>query len=204
MRVWELVVQLRAAGHAITVIDCGGGLGIPYDESAPPIPAEYGQIIRECFKDFDGTLVFEPGRLICGNAGILVSSVIYIKEGEGKTFVIADAAMNDLMRPSMYDAYHAIVPLVKDGERPLQLVDVVGPVCETGDTFAKNRKLREMRAGELLAFRSAGAYGSSMSSTYNSRPLIPEVLVKGNQWQVVRPRQTYDELLHGQTVPQWT
>lgn len=202
-RVWELVVQLRSAGHDISVIDCGGGLGIPYDESAPPVPAAYGEIVRESFKDFDGTLVFEPGRLICGNAGILVSSVIYIKEGEGKTFLIADAAMNDLVRPSMYEAYHAIVPLKKDSERPLQMYDVVGPVCETGDTFAKNRKMREMQAGELFAFRSAGAYGAAMSSTYNSRPLIPEVLVKGNQWQVVRARQTYDELLSGQVLPQW-
>ena len=202
-RVWELVQQLRAAGHDIRVIDCGGGLGIPYDESAPPVPAAYGEIVREQFKDFDGTLVFEPGRLICGNAGLLVSSVIYVKEGEGKTFLIADAAMNDLMRPSLYEAYHAIVPLKKNPDRSLCMYDVVGPVCETGDTFAKGRKLREIRAGEMFAFRSSGAYGSSMSSTYNSRPLIPEVLVKGDQWQVVRPRQSYEEMLGGQVLPQW-
>ncbi len=202
-RVRAFVLELRAAGHAIPVIDLGGGLGIPYDENTPPLPAAYGEIVRAAVGGMGATLMFEPGRVIAGNAGILVTQVIYIKEGAGKNFVIVDAAMNDLIRPSLYEAYHHIIPVVNDDTRALQAVDVVGPVCETGDTFAVSRILPELRAGELAALRSCGAYGAVMGSTYNARPLAPEVMVSGDKWEVVRSRLSYDEMMAGQIVPKW-
>jgi len=202
-RVKTLAATLKQKGHNITVLDLGGGLGIPYDNTPLPTPAEYGAVVREVFSDFEGTLVFEPGRLIAGNAGILVSEVLYIKEGEGKTFAIVDAAMNDLMRPSLYDAYHEIVPVIKNSAAKNVLYDIVGPVCETGDTFAKNRTLPTIVAGDLLAFRSAGAYGAVMSSTYNARPVTPEVMVDGSKWAIIRKRASYDDMLATQLIPEW-
>lgn len=202
-RVRTMVEELRGAGHDISVIDVGGGLGIPYDENTPPLPEAYGAIVRETLGDLGAQLVCEPGRVIAGNAGILVSRVIYVKEGDGKTFLIVDAAMNDLIRPSLYEAYHHIVPVVQDAIRPVAPVDVVGPVCETGDTFAMERELQEVRAGELIALRSCGAYGAAMGSTYNARPLAPEVMVSGDQWAVVRSRPSYEEMVAGQAVPEW-
>jgi len=201
-RVKALAASLVELGHNISVLDLGGGLGIPYDDSDLPTPGEYGQVVRDVFSDFDGTLVFEPGRLIAGNAGILVSDVIYIKEGEGKTFAIVDAAMNDLMRPSLYEAYHEIIPVQKTDRASISY-DIVGPVCETGDTFAINRALPEIKPNELVAFRSAGAYGAVMSSTYNARPVTPEVMVDGDKWAVIRKRASYDEMLATQLVPEW-
>ncbi len=201
-RVKSLAATLTAQGHIINVLDLGGGLGIPYDDSDLPTPQEYGAVVQDVFHDFDGTLIFEPGRLIAGNAGILVTETLYIKEGEGKTFAIVDAAMNDLMRPSLYDAYHEIVPVHKSEKKTISY-DIVGPVCETGDTFAVNRELPEIHSGDLLAFRSAGAYGAVMSSTYNARPVTPEVIVDGAQWAVIRPRATYKEMLATQIVPEW-
>jgi diaminopimelate decarboxylase len=150
------------------------------------------------------TLIFEPGRLIAGNAGILVSRVIYVKEALGKTYVIVDAAMNDLIRPSLYDAYHEIVPVEQQSGRIMRIADVVGPVCETGDIFAQDRPLPECRAGELLAFRSAGAYGAVMGSTYNARPLAPEVMVRGAEYRMIRHRPSYEEMLAAQSIPVWT
>ncbi|MBF9048064.1 diaminopimelate decarboxylase [Rhodobacterales bacterium LSUCC0031] len=205
-KVRELTLRLRAEGHDIRRLDLGGGLGIPYERnnSAPPLPTEYGALIREVFHDLEVEVEIEPGRLISGNAGLLVTSVIYVKEGEGRDFLILDAAMNDLVRPAMYGAWHDIVPVKEpapgDEQRPF---DVVGPVCETGDTFAKQRQMTPVAAGDLVAFRSAGAYGAVMASEYNTRPLIPEVMVKGDQFAVIRARPTFDEIINRDTVPSW-
>jgi diaminopimelate decarboxylase len=200
----ELVLELRADGHAIEHVDLGGGLGIPYrdDEQAPPLPIAYAEIVRKHMNKIGCRLIFEPGRLIAGNAGILVTKVIYVKEGENRTFVIVDAAMNDLVRPTLYDAWHRIGP-VRAGNSPETVCDVVGPVCETGDYFARGRKLPCPQAGDLLAIYSAGAYGAVQSGTYNSRPLVLEVLVNGAEFAVVRPRQTYDELIGLDRLPPW-
>ncbi|MEO1494060.1 MAG: diaminopimelate decarboxylase [Pseudomonadota bacterium] len=202
----SLTEELRADGHAITRLDLGGGLGIPYQQSnqAPPLPFDYGALIKRTVGHLGCEIQIEPGRLIAGNAGLLVSSVIYRKEGEGRDFLILDAAMNDLIRPAMYDAWHDIVPVAEPAaDTPVGPIDVVGPVCETGDTFAKARDLPLMQAGDLVAFRSAGAYGAVMSSEYNARPLIPEVLVNGDQFAVIRARPTYAEMLGRDTVPEW-
>ena len=205
-KVAELTAALRADGHDIRRLDLGGGLGIPYTRSneAPPLPTEYGQLIKEVLGDLGCEIEIEPGRLIAGNAGILVSSVIYVKAGEGRDFLILDAAMNDLIRPAMYEAWHDIVPLVEPAagveQRPY---DIVGPVCETGDTFARDRMMPPLAAGDLVAFRSAGAYGAVMASEYNARPLVPEVLVKGDQFAVIRRRPTFDELINRDTIPAW-
>jgi diaminopimelate decarboxylase len=205
-KIADLTRTLRADGHNIRRLDLGGGLGIPYARTneAPPIPRDYGDMIRRTVGDLGCEIEIEPGRLISGNAGVLVSEVIYHKVGEGRDFLILDAAMNDLLRPSMYDAWHDIVPLVEPAagadQRPY---DVVGPVCETGDTFAKARPLPDLAAGDLVAFRSAGAYGAVMSSEYNTRPLIPEVLVQGDKWSVVRARPTVEEIIARDTVPDW-
>lgn len=202
----ELALALRDDGHNIRRLDLGGGLGIPYTRSneAPPLPAEYGAMVRRVLGDLGCELEIEPGRLISGNAGLLVSSVIYVKEGEGRDFLILDAAMNDLVRPSMYGAHHDIIPVTEAeaGTEP-QPFDVVGPVCETGDTFAKGRNLPALQPEDLVAFRSAGAYGAVMASEYNTRPLIPEVLVSGDQFAVIRARPTFDEILARDTIPQW-
>lgn len=205
-KVAELTRALRADGHNIRRLDLGGGLGIPYERSnsAPPLPLEYGALIKRCVGDLEVEVEIEPGRLISGNAGILVSSVIYVKSGEGRDFLILDAAMNDLIRPAMYGAWHDIIPVIEAQagaeQRPY---DVVGPVCETGDTFAKARNLPPLDAGDLVAFRSAGAYGAVMSSEYNTRPLIPEVLVQADQFSVIRKRPTFDEIIQRDIVPEW-
>jgi diaminopimelate decarboxylase len=203
-RVRMFVEELRKEGFTISTLDLGGGLGIPYGEDEPPLPDSYAEIAKQETKGIGCQLVFEPGRVLVGNAGILVSRVIYVKKSETRTFVIVDAAMNDLIRPSLYDAYHHIIPVTEAAagvkQEPL---DIVGPVCETGDIFAEQRMLQPPKAGDLLVFRSAGAYGASMSSTYNARPLVAEVMVKGSQYAVVRKRQTYDELLSRDTIPQW-
>jgi diaminopimelate decarboxylase len=205
-KVAELTETLRADGHNIRRLDLGGGLGIPYERSndAPPLPMEYGEVIRRTVGHLGCEIEIEPGRLIAGNAGLLVTSVIYRKEGEGRDFLIVDAAMNDLIRPAMYEAYHDIIPVIEPevGVEPTPH-DIVGPVCETGDTFAKERNMPPMAAGDLMAFRSAGAYGAVMASEYNSRPLIPEVLVKGDQFAVVRARPTYEEMINRDTIPDW-
>ena len=205
-KVAELTEQLRADGHTITRLDLGGGLGIPYTRSneAPPLPLDYGALIKRTLGHLGCEIEIEPGRLISGNSGVLVSEVIYVKQGEDRTFLIVDAAMNDLVRPSMYGAHHDIVPLVEaEAGAEMQDYDVVGPVCETGDTFAKARALPSLAAGDLLAFRSAGAYGAVMASEYNTRPLVPEVLVQGDHFAVIRARPTFDEILNRDTIPAW-
>lgn len=205
-KVAELTETLRADGHDIKRLDLGGGLGIPYEQNneRPPLPTEYGALIQDKVGHLGCEIEIEPGRLVSGNAGLLVAQVIYVKEGEDRQFLILDAAMNDLIRPAMYEAHHDIVPVVepKAGSEYVPY-DVVGPVCESGDTFAKGRNLAPMSDGELVAFRSAGAYGAVMASEYNSRPLIPEVLVQGDQFAVIRPRPTFDEMINRDTIPEW-
>ena len=205
-KVADLTRALRSDGHDIRRLDLGGGLGIPYERGnlAPPLPMEYGAVIRQTLGDLGCEIEIEPGRLIAGNAGLLVSSVIYLKQGEGRDFLILDAAMNDLIRPAMYDAYHDIVAVKQPAPGcELQPVDVVGPVCESGDTFAKGRALPPLAAGELVAFRSAGAYGAVMASEYNGRPLIPEVLVQGDQFAVIRARPSLEEMIMRDRIPEW-
>jgi diaminopimelate decarboxylase len=201
-KVKGLVQTLRADGINITHLDLGGGLGIPYEGGTIPSPADYAQTVLSEVKDLGCELTFEPGRLICGNAGILVSEVIYIKETSVRKFLIIDAAMNDLLRPTLYEAYHEIVPVVESSSAH-ETYDIVGPICETGDIFAKQRKLPAFTAGDLLAIRSAGAYGAAMSSEYNSRLLIPEVMVNGDKVAVIRPRGNYDEMLGRDKIPEW-
>ncbi len=205
-KVAALVPVLRADGHSIDRLDLGGGLGIPYTASneAPPLPMDYGAMIRQEVGHLGCEIEIEPGRLISGNAGILVSEVIYLKRGEGRDFLIVDAAMNDLVRPAMYDAHHDIVPVREPGPGvAVAPMDVVGPVCETGDTFARARPLPPLAEGDLIAFRSAGAYGAVMASEYNARPLVPEVLVSGDQYAVIRRRPTFDEMISRDTIPPW-
>lgn len=205
-KVAELTEALRSEGHDIRRLDLGGGLGIPYERSntAPPLPVEYGEVIRRTVGHLGCEVEIEPGRLISGNAGILVSSLIYLKHGAGRDFMILDAAMNDLVRPSMYDAHHDIIAVNEPRAGVEQSpYDIVGPVCETGDTFAKARDLPPLAPDDLVAFRSAGAYGAVMASEYNSRPLIPEVLVKGDQFAVIRARPSYEEMINRDTIPEW-
>ena len=193
----EFVQALRADGHAISHVDFGGGLGIPYymDREAPPAPDAYAAMVKRVTHNLGCTLMFEPGRMIVGNAGILVARVIYLKQGDAKNFVIIDAAMNDLIRPTLYEAHHDILPVVKVVGARTILADVVGPVCESGDYLALDRTLPEPKAGDLLAIMTAGAYGAVQSGTYNTRPLVPEVLVKGDQYAVVRPRVEVEALI---------
>ncbi len=205
-KVAELTGVLRADGHAIRRLDLGGGLGIPYRRSneAPPLPFDYGEVVRRTVGHLGCEIEIEPGRLIAGNAGVLLSRVIYLKRGEGRDFLILDAAMNDLIRPAMYDAWHDIVPVIEPAAGvEVAPVDVVGPVCETGDTFAQARELPPLAAGDLVAIRSAGAYGAVMASEYNSRLLVPEVLVSGDHSDVVRARPSFDEMLKRDTIPEW-
>jgi diaminopimelate decarboxylase len=205
-KIAELTCTLRAQGHEITRLDLGGGLGIPYTRSnvPPPLPSDYGAMVKRVLGDLDCEIEIEPGRLIVGNAGILISEVIYVKAGEDRTFLIVDAAMNDLIRPAMYEAYHEIVPLVEAAPGgQTTAYDVVGPICETGDTFAKNRELTPLAAGDLIAFRSSGAYGAVMASEYNTRPLVPEIMVNGNQFSVIRARPTFDEIINRDIIPPW-
>jgi len=205
-KIAELTRTLRAQGHEITRLDLGGGLGIPYTASnaPPPLPSDYGAMVKRVLGDLDCEIEIEPGRLIVGNAGILVSEVIYVKAGEDRAFLIVDAAMNDLIRPAMYEAHHDIVPLVEAAPGgQTTAYDVVGPICETGDTFAKNRELTPLAAGDLIAFRSSGAYGAVMASEYNTRPLVPEIMVNGDQFSVIRARPTFDEIINRDIIPPW-
>ena len=205
-KVVELTGRLRAQGHTIARLDLGGGLGVPYinDNTPPPDPAAYGAMATRLTKGLGCRLILEPGRLIAANAGILVSRVIYVKTGEAKTFAIVDAGMNDLIRPALYDSHHEIVRVnapAPDAAR--RRYDVVGPVCETSDIFAADRELPELKAGDLVAILSAGAYGAVMSSAYNARPPAPEVLVKEHRWSVVRPRMDDDALFGSERIPDW-
>jgi diaminopimelate decarboxylase len=202
-RVGQLIADLRAAGHDIRVADLGGGLGVPYDpdQAPPPSPADYGAMVARIAGGWKARLVFEPGRLLVGNAGVLLSRVIRVKPGVRDPFVVVDAAMNDLMRPALYDAWHRIDAVRPSGKT--RVANVVGPVCETGDTFATGRTMDEVHAGDLVVFRTAGAYAAAMSSTYNSRPLTPEVLVDGSRWAVVRPRIDVDRLIAADRIPDW-
>ncbi|MFZ1339701.1 MAG: diaminopimelate decarboxylase [Paracoccaceae bacterium] len=205
-KVRDLTLQLREDGHQIRRLDLGGGLGIPYMRSndQPPLPTDYGAMIQRVLGDLGCEIEIEPGRLISGNAGMLVAGVVWVKNGEGRDFLILDAAMNDLVRPSMYGAHHDIIPVIEGAPgAPTQPFDIVGPVCETGDTFAKAREMPLLAEGDLVAFRSAGAYGAVMASEYNSRPLVPEVLVMGDHYAVIRERPTFDEMLSRDRLPPW-
>jgi diaminopimelate decarboxylase len=201
-KVLALVDTLKGQGTNIRYLNIGGGLGITYSDEKPPLPHELAEALSPLVKGLDLTLVMEPGRVIVGNAGILVTKALYEKIGESKRFVIVDAAMNDLIRPSLYSAYHDIRPVSEALlHRPKHQVDVVGPVCESGDFLAKDRSLPEVKPGDLLAVMSAGAYGFVMASNYNSRPRVPEVLVKDNEVHVVRARESYEDLVRGETIP---
>ncbi len=206
-KVRDLTLQLRAEGFIIDHLDLGGGLGVPYDHlsnSQPPSPAEYGDMVRRVLGGLGCKLAFEPGRVIVGNAGVMVAKVIVIKDSPTKKFVVVDAAMNDLVRPAMYGARHEILPVVEPPMSPGAVaVDVVGPICETSDRFAQDYRLPPLKTGDLVAFMTAGAYGSAMSSTYNSRPLIPEVLVQGARYAVVRRRPSIAEMLALEQLPAW-
>lgn len=202
----ELTETLRQDGHDIDHVDVGGGLGVPYreDNEPPPLPDAYAAVLRKHLKKLNVKVMVEPGRLIAGNAGILVSEIIYLKRGEAKNFLIVDAAMNDLIRPTLYDAYHAIHPVTEAGPDAERIVvDVVGPVCETGDFLAQDRDLPLMQPGDLIYVGTAGAYGAVQAGTYNSRLLVPEVLVKEDKFHIIRPRQTYEQLIGLDSVPDW-
>jgi diaminopimelate decarboxylase len=202
----DFVRQLRADGHTISHVDLGGGLGIPYreDNEPPPDPTAYAEVVKRATRGLDCKLIFEPGRLIVGNAGILVTRVLYLKRGEAKTFVIVDAAMNDLIRPTLYEAHHDIRPVVEPAPGARRTVaDVVGPVCESGDFLALDRDVVEPVPGDLLAVMTAGAYGAVQAGTYNTRPLVPEVLVRDGEWAVVRPRLDADQLIGLDRLPPW-
>lgn len=207
IRASDLVAMLRADGHDIDILDIGGGLGIPYgdaDEADAPSPEDYAQVVRETLGNLDVELVLEPGRMITGNSGILVSRVIYVKEGATRTFLIVDAGMNDLIRPTLYNAFHNIV-LEQQPAKDCELIetDIVGPICETGDTFAKGRRLPKVKAGDLVVLRTAGAYGAVQASTYNTRPLIAEVMVNADKFAVVRERMEVEDIIALDRLPDW-
>lgn len=203
-RVGDLVKTLRADGHDMRSLDLGGGLGIPYEGQETPSPEAYAKVVKEAVGDIGCRIMLEPGRVIAGNAGILVTRVVYVKEGPTRTFIIVDAAMNDLMRPSLYDAHHDIVPVVEPSpDARLIDVDIVGPICETGDTFGTKRPMPALKADDLLAVRTAGAYGAVMSGTYNTRPLVPEILIRGDDFTVVRRRLSVDAMLAMEALPDW-
>ncbi|WFE90256.1 diaminopimelate decarboxylase [Roseibium porphyridii] len=205
-RLGDLISDLRSEGHRIDHVDLGGGLGIPYvtDNNPPPHPDAYAEVVKKHVRELDCTVMFEPGRMIAGNAGVMVTSVIYVKEGADKTFVIVDGAMNDLIRPTLYEAHHEVRPVKQDaGDGQRIMADIVGPVCETGDFLAQNREMAEVKAGDMLVIYSAGAYGAVQSSTYNSRLLVPEVLVNADQFAVVRPRTSFEELIGLDRMPDW-
>jgi diaminopimelate decarboxylase len=202
----DLTRTLRANGHRIEHLDIGGGLGVPYrsDNNLPPSPQEYAQVVRETLGDLGLKLYLEPGRMIVANAGVLVARVLYVKPGRDKVFTVVDAAMNDLIRPTLYDAQHEIWPVAEESRgREAIVQDVVGPVCETGDYLAVDAKLAPLTPGDLVAFMTAGAYGAAMSSNYNSRLLVPEVLVRSSAYALVRPRQSYDQLIGQDRLPDW-
>jgi diaminopimelate decarboxylase len=203
-RVAEVVLELRAVGLSVTRMDLGGGIGVHYHAERPLDPKSYANLVRDIFGSLGLTLAFEPGRLLAAPAGLLVSQVLYVKDGSTRRFVIVDAAMNDLIRPALYDAWHDIVPVrLPAAGASLSPADVVGPVCETGDTFAVDRELPPFAEGDLLAFTAAGAYGAVMSTTYNSRLLVPEVLVADGRFAIIRARPSYDALLSLDTIPEW-
>ena len=205
-KIADLTNILRSDGHEIMRLDLGGGLGIPYGskDGTPPTPKEYGQMIKRVLGHLNCEIEIEPGRLLVGNAGLLVSEVIYVKKGHDREFLILDAAMNDLLRPALYEAYHDIVPIVKSRlEHKDAVYDIVGPVCETGDTFAKSREMNKCKPGDLLAFRSAGAYGAAMASEYNTRPLVPEVLTNKGDYVVIRDRPSLEEIIARDKIPDW-
>jgi diaminopimelate decarboxylase len=201
----EFVRVLRSDGHKILHVDLGGGLGIPYrdDNEPPPHPEAYAEVVKRATSDLDCRLIFEPGRLLVGNAGILVTRVLFVKHGEAKNFVVVDAAMNDLIRPTLYDAHHEIWPVEKKPSGRRVRADVVGPVCESGDFLAVDREMMEPAEGALLAVMSAGAYGAVQAGTYNTRALVPEVLVKGDEWALIRPRLEVDQLIALDRMPDW-
>ncbi len=202
----DFVRELRSDGHMIDHLDLGGGLGIPYrfDNDPPPHPGHYAEIVARRTRELGCKVYFEPGRLIVGNAGVLVTAVIYVKHGDGKTFVIVDAAMNDLIRPTLYDAYHECLPLAEPpADAPRLRADIVGPVCESGDFLALDRDMAEVKSGDFLAMMSAGAYGAVQAGTYNTRLLVPETLVKGAEYALVRPRPTYADLIGLDKIPPW-
>jgi len=205
-RLGNLITDLRSQGHTIDHVDLGGGLGIPYttDNNPPPHPDAYAEVVKKHVRELDCKVMFEPGRMIAGNAGILVTEVIYVKEGADKTFVIVDGAMNDLIRPTLYEAYHEVRP-VRETDAAAERIkaDIVGPVCETGDFLAQDRDMPRVKAGDMLAVYSAGAYGAVQSCTYNSRLLVPEVLVNADQFAVVRPRTSYEDLIGLDRIPDW-
>jgi diaminopimelate decarboxylase len=201
-RVGRLVAELRAKGHTITRVDLGGGLGVPYRPSdMPPSPAAYGAMVAEVTRDWDVELMFEPGRVIAGNAGVLLTEVIWVKPGVTNPYVIVDAAMNDLARPALYDAFHDFVAVKPSGDR--MTANIAGPVCESGDTFAMGREIDRVASGDLAVFRTAGAYGATMASTYNSRALVPEVMVDGDRFAVVADRVEPEALIAAERVPEW-
>jgi diaminopimelate decarboxylase len=204
-RVAELVRQLRADGHALTRVDFGGGLGVPYvPGDAPPRVHDYGNMVREAVHHLDVELILEPGRFLTARAGILVTQVLYLKDGEKKRFAIVDAGMNDLMRPALYDAFHELIRVQEpQGAQPRLAYDVVGPVCESTDIFARDRELPELKPGDLMAFLTAGAYGAVLASGYNARSPAPEILVKGGQFTVVKPRQTVEAMMADEKMPSW-
>ncbi len=202
-RVGNLIGELRAAGHAILRADLGGGLGVPYNPAvpAPPPPADYGAMVAEVTRDWNVRLMFEPGRVIVGNAGVMLTRVIRVKEGKTYPFVVVDAGMNDLLRPSLYDAWHNVRAVEPDGAQ--FVANIVGPICETGDTFARSREMDQVKAGDLVAFMTAGAYGATMANTYNSRGLVPEAMVQGADWAIVRERQPVEALIEADRLPPW-
>ncbi len=202
-RLRDVTAMLQAEGFEIRTLDLGGGLGAPYDDTPMPSPAEYGAMVREVIGNLDCRFLFEPGRVIAGNAGVLVSRVVYVKEGATRRFLILDAAMNDLIRPALYDASHTIVPITESADEEREPADIVGPVCETGDTFGERIPMPGMKPGDLVAFRTAGAYGAVMASTYNSRALVPEILVSGDQFAVVRERIEVDDYLAHESIAPW-
>ena len=204
-RLADLARALREDGHTIDHVDAGGGLGIPYrlDDPPPPEPAAYGEVVRRKLGNLGARILFEPGRVFVGNAGILVTRVLYVKHGAAKTFVVVDAAMNDLIRPTLYDAHHDIRPVREPSTTETMVADVVGGICETGDYFALDRRLPRLAAGDLVAIMTAGAYGATEASNYNTRPLLPEIMVKGAEWATVRPRQTYDDLIGQDRLAPW-
>jgi len=205
IKVKGLIKRLRAAGHIISSFDIGGGLGIPYgnNTAAPPTPSEYAALVKRLTADMDVEMIFEPGRMIAGNSGVLLSEVLYVKRGEDRDFLIIDAAMNDLIRPALYDAYHDIEPVRQGNLDKMETYDVVGPICESGDTFTKGREMPKLESGDLIVLHSAGAYGAAQSSQYNTRPLVPEVLVNGAEYAVIRARPSVEDILKTESVPDW-
>ena len=205
VKVGGLIKRLRAAGHSITSFDIGGGLGIPYGNNTtpPPLPSEYAAMVKRLTADLNVEMIFEPGRMIAGNSGILLSEVLFVKRGEDRDFLIIDAAMNDLLRPALYDAFHDMEAVKQPSLDQMETYDVVGPICESGDTFTKGREMPKLESGELIVLHSAGAYGAAQASQYNTRPLIPEVLVNGDEFAVIRSRPSVEDILKTESLPDW-